>query len=78
MNQIDIKDSNIKDKECDVSWLLRIPDELKLEVFKNLSPKDLSSVSKTCLELHGIIQDPSLWVWTEQSSLWTSVRREGL
>ena len=78
MNQINIKDRNIKDQECDVSWLPRIPDELKLEVFKNLSPKDLSSVSKTCLELHGIIQDPSLWVWTEQSSLWTSVRREGL
>ena len=61
MNQIDIKDSNIKDKECDVSWLLRIPDELKLEVFKNLSPQDKSSVSETCLELHGIIQDPRLW-----------------
>ena len=61
MNQINIKDKNVKDKECDASWLLRIPDELKLEVFKNLQPKDLISVSETCHELHGIIQDPRLW-----------------
>ena len=61
MNQINIKDKNVKDKKCDASWLLRIPDELKLEVFKNLQPKDLISVSETCHELHGIIQDPRLW-----------------
>ena len=61
MNQINIQDRNIKDKESEVSWLLWIPDELKLEVFKNLSPQDKSSVSETCVELHGIIQDPRLW-----------------
>ena len=59
MNQIKSKDENIKDK--DASWLLRIPDELKLKVFENLSSKDLISVSETCSQLNGLIQDPSLW-----------------
>ena len=61
MNQIKSKDENIKDNEFDASWLLRIPDELKLEVFKNLPPKDLISVSETCVELHSFIQEPRLW-----------------
>ena len=53
---------NKKDnQESDASWLLKIPDELKLQVFKNLSPKDLISVSETCSQLNGLIKDPKLW-----------------
>ena len=53
---------NKKDnQESDASLLLKIPDELKLQVFKNLSPKDLSSVSQTCSQLNNLIQDPRLW-----------------
>ena len=63
MNQNNFKDRNIKDKDCDddASWLLQLPDELKLEVFSFLPPKDLISLSKTCKELHGVIKDPRLW-----------------
>ena len=46
---------------CDAYWLLKIPDELKLQVFKNLSPKDLNSVSETCHQLNSLIKDPRLW-----------------
>ena len=81
MNQIKSKDEKIKDNECDASWLLRIPDELKLEVFKNLSPQDLSSVSKTCVELHSLIQEPRLWTEltvdlseTRRSLIWKVAR----
>ena len=81
MNQIKSKDENIKDNEFDASWLLRIPDELKLEVFKNLSPQDLSSVSKTCVELHSLIQEPRLWTEltvdlseTRRSLIWKVAR----
>ena len=52
---------NKDNQESDASWLLKIPDELKLQVFKNLSPKDLSSVSQTCSQLNNLIQDPRLW-----------------
>ena len=53
--------NNKDNQESDASWLLKIPDELKLQVFKNLSPKDLISVSETCSQLNGLIQDPRLW-----------------
>ena len=52
---------NKDNQESDASWLLKIPDELKLQVFKNLSPKDLSSVSETCHQLNSLIKDPRLW-----------------
>ena len=57
MNQIN------KDKECndDASWLLQFPDEIKMEIFSKLPPKDLISLSATCHQLHGIIKDPRLW-----------------
>ena len=48
-------------KDCDESKLLLLPDEIKLEIFKNLSPQDLLAVSATCHELHHLIKDPSLW-----------------
>ncbi len=41
--------------------LMQVPDEIKLEIFKNLSPQDLLAVSATCHELHNLIKDPSLW-----------------
>ena len=47
--------------ESDESKLLLLPDEIKLEVFKNLSPQHLLAVSATCHELHHLIKDPSLW-----------------
>ena len=53
--------NNKDNQESDASWLLKIPDELKLQVFKNLSPKDLSSVSETCHQLNSLIKDPKLW-----------------
>ena len=43
------------------SKLLLLPDEVKLEVFKHLSPQDLLAVSATCHELHHLVKDPSLW-----------------
>ena len=46
---------------CDESKLLLLPDEIKLEIFKNLSPQDLLAVSATCHELHHLVKDPSLW-----------------
>ena len=48
-------------KDCDESKLLLLPDEIKLEIFKNLSPQDLLAVSATCHELHHLVKDPSLW-----------------
>ena len=45
----------------DESKLLLLPDEIRLEIFKNLSPQDLLSVSATCHELHHLVKDPSLW-----------------
>ena len=41
--------------------LMQVPDEIKLEIFKNLSPQDLLAVSATCHELHHLVKDPSLW-----------------
>ena len=43
------------------SKLLLLPDEVKLEFFKHLSPQDLLAVSATCHELHHLVKDPSLW-----------------
>ena len=54
----------MKDKiDCDEnkSWLLGVPDEIKIEVLKWLSPKDLLSVGSTCRQLNGLIKDPALW-----------------
>ena len=51
-------------KSMDTCWILQIPDELKLEVLKNLSPKDLVSVSETCSELNGLIKEERR-LWTE-------------
>ena len=48
-------------KDCDESKLLLLPDEIKLEIFKNLSPQDLKAVSATCHDLHHLVKDPSLW-----------------
>ena len=48
-------------KDCDESKLLLLPDEIKLEIFKNLSPQDLLAVSATCHDLHHLVKDPSLW-----------------
>ena len=53
--------NNKDNQESDASWLLNIPDELKLQVFKNLSPKDLISVSETCSQLNGLIQQAMDW-----------------
>ncbi len=47
--------------DCDESKLMLLPDEIKLEIFKNLSPQDLLAVSATCHELHHLVKDPSLW-----------------
>ena len=60
-----IKDNKVQQyKEYDTCWILQIPDELKLEVLKNLSPKDLVSVSETCSELNGLIKEERR-LWTE-------------
>ena len=59
------KDNKVQQyKEYDTCWILQIPDELKLEVLKNLSPKDLVSVSETCSELNGLIKEER-GLWTE-------------
>ena len=47
--------------DCDESKLMLLPDEIKIEIFKNLSPQDLLAVSATCHELHHLVKDPSLW-----------------
>ena len=47
--------------DSDESKLLLLPDEVKLEIFKNLSPQDLLAAGATCHELHHLIKDPSLW-----------------
>ena len=51
--------------DSDESKLLLLPDEVKLEIFKNLSPQDLLAAGATCHELHHLIKDPSLWTHTE-------------
>ena len=51
----------IQQKSFKDNNLMLLPIEMKLEVFKYLSPQDLMAVSATCHELHCLIQDPSLW-----------------
>lgn len=46
---------------CDENKFMLLPDEIKLEVLKNLSPQDLRAVAATCHYLHLLIKDPSLW-----------------
>ena len=58
------KDNKVQQYKDDTCWILQIPDELKLEVLKNLSPKDLVSVSETCSELNGLIKEERR-LWTE-------------
>ena len=52
---------NVNQKSSDDINFKFLPTEIKLRVFKNLSPPDLMAVSATCRELHCLIQDPSLW-----------------
>ena len=51
----------IQQKSFKDNNFMLLPIEMKLEVFKYLSPQDLMAVSATCHELHCLIQDPSLW-----------------
>ena len=54
------EDEKSESDECALV-LLNFPDEIKLEIFKNLPPQDLRAVSATCHQLHRLMQDPSLW-----------------
>ena len=51
----------IQQKSSENINFMLLPTEIKLIVFKNLSPQDLMAVSATCYELNFLIQDPSLW-----------------
>ena len=51
----------IQQKSSENINFMLLPTEIKLTVFKNLSPQDLMAVSATCYELNFLIQDPSLW-----------------
>ena len=47
--------------ESDKNKFMLLPDEMKLHIFKNLSPQDLGAVSATCSDFHRLSKDHSLW-----------------
>jgi hypothetical protein len=59
--------------------MLRLTDEILVEICKNLSDKELCTVSQCCKVLRRVSEDNALWQikWEKYEEWWGSLSKRG-